>query len=462
MCKYSNVSGMENCPYESAEGSDYCIFHLQNGGKNIITFNNGIKEILETKNKSINFTGFYFPLDITDFSGTIFSEYVYFRDAEFEGNVDFRNAKFKRGADFGDAKFRGYADFRNTEFGGSAIFRNAKFEGETRFWFVVFRAHTTFGDVVFSRKTYFSAAKFEYDASFTSAEFKEDTYFIDVIFEGDTNFKLAKFRDRFILTPKKNAQIGFTSVYFSDNVQVKADLSKCYFANSNIERIDMTDSIWRRDDKTKNSSSALYKWFRNKVGLADTSIIILEEHEDELSPNWKELEGIYRRLKQSYQKYGDNSTAGKLYYQEMECKRKQLRGFDKGFWYIFYKRLCGYGEIPFNVIFTSLFIIFMFSFFYLFGGIEFVGSSVLKESPNLIEYNLSLNFVDIQWAISNIDMIYEDFLVCLYTSIITFTTLGYGDIHPIGWSRLFASVEAGLGIIMTALFIFVFTRKMLR
>jgi hypothetical protein len=57
---------------------------------------------------------------------------------------------------------------------------------------------------------------------------------------------------------------------------------------------------------------------------------------------------------------------------------------------------------------------------------------------------------------------FKDFLLCLYTSVITFTTLGYGDVHPIGYSRIVASVEAGFGIIMTALFIFVFTRKMLR
>jgi hypothetical protein len=47
-------------------------------------------------------------------------------------------------------------------------------------------------------------------------------------------------------------------------------------------------------------------------------------------------------------------------------------------------------------------------------------------------------------------------------SVITFTTLGYGDVHPIGYSRIVASVEAIFGIFMTALFIFVFTRKMLR
>jgi len=35
---------------------------------------------------------------------------------------------------------------------------------------------------------------------------------------------------------------------------------------------------------------------------------------------------------------------------------------------------------------------------------------------------------------------------CLYFSIVTFTSLGYGDIAPISWGRLFASAEVLLGL----------------
>ena len=64
--------------------------------------------------------------------------------------------------------------------------------------------------------------------------------------------------------------------------------------------------------------------------------------------------------------------------------------------------------------------------------------------------------------IQNFHSILTDFLFCVYTTVITFTTLGYGDVHPIGLSRVFASIESELGVFMTALFIFVFTRKILR
>ena len=443
MCKYSDIINTGyGCPHESLEDSDYCIFHLQDDKKDVDEFNKRIKEILETEEYLINFSGFYFPPDTANFS----------------------NAKFKGYADFKNAEFLGTADFTNAEFLGTADFSDAEFIGEAIFYPAVFIWHAKFIDVTFSREVNFTDVTFVGDAEFWKSEFKGDAYFIDVTFSGKTEFKLARFKEIFKFSPIKNSEIGFTSVHFSDNVRIKADMSKCSFANSNIERVDMTDSIWIRDEKPKpkNSYSSLIEWFKNKVGISKTSIKIWEEQQGKLSSNWKEIEGIYRRLKQSYQKFGDTSTAGKFYYQEMECKRKQLNDIERYFQYFIYKKLCGYGEKPENVILASLFLIILFAFSFLFGGIEFVGSSILNVPPNVIQYKLSLNSTGIQWLMSNFDSVKEDFLLCLYTSVITFTTLGYGDVRPIGLSRIFASLEAGFGIIMTALFIFVFSRKMLR
>ena len=50
----------------------------------------------------------------------------------------------------------------------------------------------------------------------------------------------------------------------------------------------------------------------------------------------------------------------------------------------------------------------------------------------------------------------------LYFSIITATTLGYGDMHPVGYARIFASIEAIFGMFMWAVFLAVFARKYMR
>ena len=416
MCKYSDNTGYE-CPHENLEDSDYCIFHLQDDKKNVDEFNKGIQKILETEEDSINFNGFYFPPGTSNFSNKHFEKKVVFMNATFSGEADFNGATFSGKSDFNDAKFLG--------------------------------------------GVYFSGATFLREVKFENAEFAEESSFGGATFSEEVKFEYAKFNGKISFRPTKSEAIIFKYTYFSDNVRIEADLSKCSFANSNIERVDMTDSTWIRvDDKPKKSLSAFIEKVKNIVGISETSIQIWDEQHGDLTSNWKELEGIYRRLKQSYQKYGDNSTAGKFYYQEMECQREQLRGFNKLIKNVF--KLCGYGEKPFNVILASVFLIILFAFTYLFGGIEFVGSSVSKVPPNVIDYNLSLNSFGIQWVMNNFDSVLEDFLLCIYTSVITFTTLGYGDVRPIGVSRIFAALEAGLGIIMTALFIFVFTRKMLR
>ena len=50
----------------------------------------------------------------------------------------------------------------------------------------------------------------------------------------------------------------------------------------------------------------------------------------------------------------------------------------------------------------------------------------------------------------------------VYFSVVTFTTLGYGDFSPATWARPFAALEAFNGAFMIALFILAFVKKMTR
>ncbi len=51
------------------------------------------------------------------------------------------------------------------------------------------------------------------------------------------------------------------------------------------------------------------------------------------------------------------------------------------------------------------------------------------------------------------------FIVYLYFSIITFTTIGYGDMSPIGFLRLVAGFEGILGVIFLSFFVICLSRK---
>ena len=56
----------------------------------------------------------------------------------------------------------------------------------------------------------------------------------------------------------------------------------------------------------------------------------------------------------------------------------------------------------------------------------------------------------------------QAFFTCLYYSVVTFTTLGYGDILPLGVARAVAAAEAFVGAFTIGLFLVVFVKKMAR
>jgi hypothetical protein len=104
--------------------------------------------------------------------------------------------------------------------------------------------------------------------------------------------------------------------------------------------------------------------------------------------------------------------------------------------------LCGYGENAARVIGFSLFVIIASAtMYFLFGLRGHEGMLILNEELS---------------ATKNIFR----FLECLYFSIITFTTTGYGDFSPVGFSRIVAALEAFTGAFSISLFVVVFVRKM--
>ena len=55
-----------------------------------------------------------------------------------------------------------------------------------------------------------------------------------------------------------------------------------------------------------------------------------------------------------------------------------------------------------------------------------------------------------------------DLFESLYLSIVTYTTVGYGDYLPMGWTRGVAGIEALSGMFLTPLFLIGLTRRYLR
>lgn len=160
---------------------------------------------------------------------------------------------------------------------------------------------------------------------------------------------------------------------------------------------------------------------------------------------YQQAEEIYRNLRQTAEQQGLFEFAGHFFQKEMVMRRKQLPkwSFKRQF-----SRLvdlfCGYGERPVRVIIFSICLIIFFATLYFFAGLSFSGDS-LAFDPN-------------QSLWSNVKVYFS----ALYFSVVTFTTLGYGDLAPIGIARALAALEAFLGSFTLALFVVVFVKKMTR
>lgn len=102
-----------------------------------------------------------------------------------------------------------------------------------------------------------------------------------------------------------------------------------------------------------------------------------------------------------------------------------------------------YGESPWRVVGLSLLAIFAAAGCYIWYGLRLTGG----EESMIIGAGTGNAALPILVGKS------------LYFSTITFTTVGYGDIQPIGWSQTIATVESFLGALLMALLVYVLGRR---
>lgn len=139
------------------------------------------------------------------------------------------------------------------------------------------------------------------------------------------------------------------------------------------------------------------------------------------SPNF---DRTYRAFYKAYKDTGNYREASKFKILELDFKKSKATGFlnktkwniDKYFW--------EYGQNPSRLILVTLGIIFFFGLIYSFFPDDF--KDCIFSNKSYIE------------TLGN----------TLYYSVVTFTTLGYGDIIPTGIVKFFAAVEALMGAII--------------
>jgi len=128
----------------------------------------------------------------------------------------------------------------------------------------------------------------------------------------------------------------------------------------------------------------------------------------------------YKTLKKIYADQGEEHKSGEYFILENDFYRKSSKGFNfitksisKFYW--------SYGKKPHRIIYYSIATIFVFSLIYFF-------------SNNYISINIGNKQEFTFWD-------------SLYFSTTAFTTLGFGDLSPIGGLRVLTTIEAFLGLL---------------
>ncbi|MBU7026940.1 MAG: pentapeptide repeat-containing protein [Theionarchaea archaeon] len=343
-------------------------------------------------------------------------KYCIFHDRSEEKDIELFKQKLKEKLDKKDYEFTGYyfpeeVNFSHLKFEEDAYFSDATFQRNAYFSYATFKRNAYFIGATFRRNAYFNFAILQRNTDFIGATFRRNAYFNFAAFQ-NASFKEAIIRENLEFNPKSIEALDLRRTHFFLSGYITADLTKTRFHFADLENVAFIGCVW---------PERIYE----------------EIHMDEENLTFKELETIYRDLKQNMQRHGDHIMVGKFFYREMEMKKKGSENKIKRAWLEIYNLLAGYGEKPERTAFSSLFIILAFAFIYW-----------ISEC--------------LDYAAKNIGH-FEEFIYAMYFSFVTFTTLGLGDIKPLTHvGRILICCEAVIGAFLIALFVVVFARKMMR
>jgi len=442
-----NICTIKDCGRPTHKKSKYCIFHASEKEKTEEDFKKALKEYVKKiveENKNYNFRDFIF-IGYTEFKNTVFKS-TRFWGAIFQGDVDFLGVAFSKETIFFEATFKGNARFIGADFQGYADFRKATFEGDAYFEEATFKGDTDF------RK-----AKFLLLNNFMGATFEGDVDFGNVIFSPGNKLNL-KVKGRGIISFKH----AFLENIFLDldlNNGVLIDFTDSLLGNTKSQKEQIENHILQEKNKDFSQAKEIYLLLKNNFHS-------IGRYNDESWAFKKEKD--MERLSYSFNSFirniesDEENDEGKISKEEKSkfilfFNWLRTNNFRKWLSSCFFNIIYGYGERPQNVIFTAIFIIIFFAIFFSILGINSL-EIIEMEGPTVQEIFNSDS--EIVFKGNLLSKTTNFFLDCLYFSVITFTTLGYGDFRPLeGYGRVSAGTEAFIGALMMALFVYTFARR---
>ena len=272
-----------------------------------------------------------------------------------------------------------------------------------------------FLNVIFKKDLVFDNCRFEKNISFDNVIFEGNVSFKNCVFYGDCTFKDLEFNDKlasekiFIHSVIKGQRVLF------ENIKNMPRLDGIIF--SKCTKILLKNIKYRKNDY--ENAKINYRIAKNQCSLT----------------------GDYEKLGHYY--YMERYYGGKC------IKRSEFRSnsqyINAKFIDFLSRIIIGYGEKPLNIFIISFSIISLFAFLYIITGIK---------------YNDKIIRI---YEVRNIYELVECYIDLWYFSMITFSTVGYGDMLVTNmFGKVLVSIEVFLGVTMGASWASVIFRKMSR
>lgn len=447
-------------------------------------------------------------LEETDFSGAVLGD----PSQKQNYGVDFSDANLAN-ADFSRSNLRG-ADFSNTDLSNANLTQldagfldTSDHKEETKF----LNVKLTNADLSNSD---FSSADFS-DADFSSNVLRRTAVWGPGVYSSDNDddenfdFETSVFTNSNFSSANLNrlelSELDFSSADLSDVTLLGATLSEvkmdhAILSRADIRSGDLSDSSLSDADLTK---AALERTDLSGVDFRDATLnhvsfegnkldgLKINEETSFTPPsrwelradadaetgvfdNWgiRRLRALNRsastpedlqsaeiqyRLVQQLQREHNLIPDFTLSVYEKHAKRKRAlaeKNFTQWISMAFSRWILGYGLLIRPVIGTMIAIIIIFGLLYPALGFQDATTTLFFRESQIIQYDSVPPSLSYQTGV--------DILHGLYLSAITFSTLGYGDISPIGSARVLAAVQSFIRGLLMAYLVFVLGRKISR
>lgn len=265
-----------------------------------------------------------------------------------------------------------------------------------------------------------------------------------------------------------------------------ADARDAYFGAANLQEADLTGTDLRganlinahldqavlsdtRIDATTEFGESPDSWAPTCVYQSHPAMTYPPRERDQLEA----AEWVYRRLQKLHEENALSAQARGFHVRKEEARREYHRlrketaktRKDQRISRREYRSLTlnwlltRHGESLERILWVSAGTIFLSAFLYPFGGISSSENDVVYQYP----VSTWLRVDTLGEAGSALIEAAGMFLQGLYFSVITFTTIGYGDLYPNGiCSKILVGLESLAGAVLIALFIFVLGRRVSR